>query len=61
MSGECKWGIHKEPWLTGQAGTETIVEEWLLKRFEGLLTKVQREKKWDLSLVGPLVPLRSQR
>lgn len=34
-----------------QAGTETIVEEWLIKRFEGLVVRVQREKKWDLAVV----------
>jgi DNA polymerase epsilon subunit 1 len=35
-----------------QGGSETIVEEWLLKRFEGLVVRVQREKKWDLSVVS---------
>lgn len=34
-----------------QAGSETVVEEWLLKRYEGVLLRVQREKKWDLDLV----------
>jgi hypothetical protein len=29
-----------------------MVEEWLLKRYEGLLVRVEREKKWDLNLVG---------
>lgn len=35
-----------------QAGTETIVEEWAVKKFEGVLNRVEREKKWDLSLVS---------
>ena len=34
-----------------QVSAETIVEEWLLKRYEGVLQRVQREKKWDLDLV----------
>ena len=36
-----------------------MVEEWLMKRFEGVVVKVQREKKWDLNLVSvdsPLLP-----
>lgn len=37
---------------SAQAGTETIVEEWAVKRFEGLLVRVEREKKWDLDLVS---------
>lgn len=35
-----------------QGGTEGIVEEWLVKAFEGLIVRVQREKKWDLNLVS---------
>jgi DNA polymerase epsilon subunit 1 len=35
-----------------QVGTETIVEEWLLKRFEGLLVRVERQQKWDLKVVS---------
>jgi DNA polymerase epsilon subunit 1 len=35
-----------------KSGTETIVEEWLMKRFEGTLVRVEREKKWDLDLVS---------
>lgn len=39
--------------LTGlQAGTERTVEEWLMKRFEGILVRAEREKKWDLNLVS---------
>ena len=35
-----------------QAGTETIVEEWMMKRYEGTLTRIEREKKWDLDQVS---------
>jgi DNA polymerase epsilon subunit 1 len=35
-----------------RAGTETQVEEWLLKRYEGLVIRAERRKKWDLSLVS---------
>lgn len=35
-----------------QGGTESIVEEWLLKRYEGIIIRIEREKKWDLSLVS---------
>ncbi|KAL1407078.1 DNA polymerase epsilon catalytic subunit [Vanrija albida] len=38
-----------------RAGTETIVEEWLIKRFEGMVQKVQREKKWDLDVPNHLL------
>jgi len=38
----------------GQGGSETIVEEWLLKRFEGMVVRVEREKKWDLSVVSTI-------
>ncbi|KAK4686206.1 DNA polymerase epsilon subunit 1, partial [Tremellales sp. Uapishka_1] len=36
-------------------GTETIVEEWLLKRFEGLIVRAEREKKWDLDVPNHLL------
>jgi len=39
-----------------QLGTETIVEEWLMKKYEGLVTKVVRVKKEDLKLVSFSVP-----
>jgi DNA polymerase epsilon subunit 1 len=32
------------------------VDEWLMKRFEGLIIRVEREKKWDLNLVSFHVP-----
>lgn len=38
-------------------GTETIVEEWLLKLYEGLVIRVEREKKWDLDVVRAAVAL----
>ena len=38
--------------LITQAGTERTVEEWLMKRFEGVLVRAEREKKWDLYLVS---------
>jgi DNA polymerase epsilon subunit 1 len=36
-------------------GTETHVEEWLLRRFEGLLVSCARQKKEDLKLPNHLV------
>ncbi|WWC85914.1 DNA polymerase epsilon catalytic subunit A [Kwoniella dendrophila CBS 6074] len=55
--GMFKATIPYEPYfyVTCRAGTETIVEEWLLKRFEGILVRVEREKKWDLSLPNHLL------
>ncbi|WVW81918.1 DNA polymerase epsilon catalytic subunit A [Kwoniella bestiolae CBS 10118] len=55
--GMFKATIPYEPYfyVTCRAGTETIVEEWLLKRFEGILIRVEREKKWDLSLPNHLL------
>ncbi|RSH85546.1 DNA polymerase epsilon catalytic subunit [Saitozyma podzolica] len=41
--------------VTCRGGTETMVEEWLLKRYEGLLVRVEREKKWDLNLPNHLL------
>jgi len=38
--------------LKHQAGTERTVEEWLMKKFEGVLVRAEREKKWDLYLVS---------
>ncbi|WWD09045.1 DNA polymerase epsilon catalytic subunit A [Kwoniella europaea PYCC6329] len=55
--GMFKATIPYEPYfyVTCRAGTETIVEEWLLKRFEGILIRVEREKKWDLCLPNHLL------
>lgn len=46
--------VSYEPYfyVTCRTGTETVVEEWLLKRYEGLVARVEREKKWDLNLVS---------
>jgi hypothetical protein len=41
-----------------QAGTERTVEEWLMKKFEGVLVRAEREKKWDLYLVSQLLLVR---
>ena len=35
-----------------RAGSETQVEEWLVKKYEGLVVRTERRKKWDLSLVS---------
>jgi hypothetical protein len=35
-----------------RAGSETQVEEWLIKKYEGLVIRTERRKKWDLSLVS---------
>lgn len=39
-----------------QAGHEGQVEEWLMRKYEDLITKISRVKKEDLSLVRPLFP-----
>lgn len=31
---------------------ETIVEEWLMKKYEGVIHRIMREKKEDLKLVS---------
>lgn len=31
---------------------ETIIEEWLMKKYEGVICRVSREKKEDLKLVS---------
>ncbi|WRT63732.1 DNA polymerase epsilon catalytic subunit A [Kwoniella shivajii] len=55
--GMFKATIPYEPYfyVTCRAGTETIVEEWLLKRFEGVVVRIVREKKWDLDLPNHLL------
>jgi hypothetical protein len=34
---------------------ETIIEEWLMKKYEGVICRVSREKKEDLKLVGTVI------
>jgi DNA polymerase epsilon subunit 1 len=47
------WLLIQRASLTdAQAGTERTVEEWLMKKFEGVLVRAEREKKWDLYLVS---------
>ncbi|RXK36753.1 DNA polymerase epsilon catalytic subunit A [Tremella mesenterica] len=55
--GMFKATVPYEPYfyITCRAGTERTVEEWLVKRFESLLVRVEREKKWDLSLPNHLL------
>lgn len=38
-----------------RAGTESIVEEWLKRKFEGLITSIERKRKEDLKLPNHLV------
>ncbi|THH04963.1 hypothetical protein EW145_g5144 [Phellinidium pouzarii] len=38
-----------------QNGTETIVEEWLNKKYEGLISRIVRERKEDLKLPNHLM------
>ena len=41
--------------LTGRAlqkGTESAVEEWLLKRFEDNIIRIERKRKEDLKMVS---------
>ncbi|TFK24084.1 DNA polymerase epsilon catalytic subunit A [Coprinopsis marcescibilis] len=38
-----------------KAGTETTVEEWLKKHFEGLVCKISRDKKEDLKMPNHLM------
>ncbi|ORX34724.1 hypothetical protein BD324DRAFT_652983 [Kockovaella imperatae] len=42
-------------YVTCRGGSETIVEEWMMKRYEGTLIRVEREKKWDLDLPNHLL------
>ena len=38
-----------------QAGTETMIEEWLNKKYEGLICRIVRDKKEDLKLPNHLM------
>ncbi|WVN90957.1 DNA polymerase epsilon catalytic subunit A [Cryptococcus depauperatus CBS 7841] len=55
--GSFKVTIPYEPYfyLSCRNGTEGMVEEWLLKKYEGILIRVEMEKKWDLSLPNHLL------
>ena len=50
--GGSTYGVHHYPQVLFQSGTENIVEEWLLKRYEGVVHRILREKKEDLKLVN---------
>lgn len=41
-------------WLP-QAGMETVIEEWLLKKYEGVLSRITRERKEDLQMPNHLL------
>lgn len=41
--------------LCQQAGTETMIEEWLNKKYEGIICRIVREKKEDLKLPNHLM------
>ncbi|ODN97119.1 DNA polymerase epsilon catalytic subunit A [Cryptococcus amylolentus CBS 6273] len=55
--GSFKVTIPFEPYfyVTCRGGTETLVEEWLLKQYEGTIVRIEREKKWDLDLPNHLL------
>lgn len=39
-------------------GMETIIEEWLMKRFEGIILRITRERKEDLKMPNHLLGLK---
>lgn len=41
--------------LLPQAGMETVIEEWLLKKYEGVLSRITRERKEDLQMPNHLL------
>ncbi|KAI5118298.1 hypothetical protein M0805_003817 [Coniferiporia weirii] len=41
--------------ISCKSGTETIVEEWLNKKYEGLISRIVRERKEDLKLPNHLM------
>lgn len=38
-----------------QSGMETVIEEWLMKKYEGLICRITRERKEDLQLPNHLM------
>jgi len=40
---------------SNQSGTETIVEEWLTKKYEGIISRIVRRRKEDLKLPNHLM------
>src|SRR5260221_2343938 len=41
--------------LLPQVGMETIVEEWLIKKYEGVIYRIVRERKEDLKMPNHLL------
>ncbi|RDB26807.1 DNA polymerase epsilon catalytic subunit A [Hypsizygus marmoreus] len=55
--GMFKCTLQYEPYfyIGCKSGTETIIEEWLNKKYEGLICRITREKKEDLKLPNHLM------
>ncbi|KAG2004624.1 DNA polymerase epsilon catalytic subunit A, variant 2 [Coprinopsis cinerea AmutBmut pab1-1] len=55
--GSFKCTFQYEPYfyIACKTGTETIVEEWMKKRFEGLVYRIARDKKEDLKMPNHLM------
>ena len=53
----CVSSAYKCPFLmqSNQGGTETIVEEWLTKKYEGIISRIVRRRKEDLKLPNHLM------
>ncbi|KAF8586771.1 DUF1744-domain-containing protein [Ramaria rubella] len=55
--GMFKCTLQYEPYfhICCKAGMETIIEEWLMKKYEGVICRITREKKEDLKLPNHLL------
>ncbi|EJD53603.1 DUF1744-domain-containing protein [Auricularia subglabra TFB-10046 SS5] len=52
---KCTYEYDPYFYIACKLGTETVVEEWLMKKYEGLLIRVVRQKKEDLKLPNHLM------
>ncbi|KAI0646313.1 DUF1744-domain-containing protein [Trametes meyenii] len=55
--GMFKCTLHYEPYfyIACKSGMETVIEEWLMKRYEGALCRITRERKEDLQMPNHLM------
>ncbi|KAJ7806132.1 hypothetical protein B0H14DRAFT_3768801 [Mycena olivaceomarginata] len=52
---KCTYQYEPYFYICCKSGTETTIEEWLMKKYEGLICRIARERKEDLKLPNHLM------
>ncbi|KAJ7293865.1 hypothetical protein C8J57DRAFT_1112502 [Mycena rebaudengoi] len=52
---KCTYQYEPYFYICCKSGTETTIEEWLMKKYEGLICRITRERKEDLKLPNHLM------